>query len=334
MTINIMNQYIKITKKEIETYMKLVFDKKFIKEYNDIFVDKYIKIRYYNFYDNYNYLTIRKKILIILRETAENLIIDNINDRILIEQMCTFFYYNLYFDNVVYYKDLKEKIKKIAKLRKRILKVEEKEFEKKLYNEIINFTNQKKELLKHFDSKYFEIVIKSYPDKRNIYRVNLKNNIKIPLVYSEYAKNKAFNIGLINEDKLKVEYYLVVIKIIKDIIKLNFKRQYILEFAETLLKKEQKINNVLSILDNGVIQEKVCLKIRYEFFYKNKEKIINLMRKGYKFAIIIDSSLECNYRNIELLDIFKFIIINKEQENYEELIKILNTKIKNKIIEI
>ena len=58
MTINIMNQYIKITKKEIETYMKLVFDKKFIKEYNDIFVDKYIKIRYYNFYDNYNYLTI------------------------------------------------------------------------------------------------------------------------------------------------------------------------------------------------------------------------------------------------------------------------------------
>ena len=39
-----------------------------------------------------------------------------------------------------------------------------------------------------------------------------------------YAINKAFQIGLVSEDKLVVEYYLVVLQILKDVLKLNFKK--------------------------------------------------------------------------------------------------------------
>ena len=334
MTINIMNQYIEITKKQINAYMKLVFGNKFIKQYNETFIEKYINIRYYNFYDNFVNSTVRKKILSILKETSENLIIDNIDDRILIEEMCTFFYYILYFDNVVYYKDLKEKIGKVAKLRKRILNKEEEGFVEELYNKIKEYNDQKEELINRFNTEEFEIKVTNYPEKNSIYRVNLKYNIPIPKVYSEYAKNKAFNIGLVNEDKLSIEYYLTVIKVLKDILKLNFKRQYIVEFTDTILKKPQKLKSLLNIINNGAIQDKICLKIRYEKFINNKEEIYSLMRDGYKIAIILDDLFELNYKNLESLEMFKFIIINKDLEYYKEFKKTKNKKIKNRIIEI
>ena len=63
MTSNIMNQYIEITKKQINTFLKLIFEKKFNKKYCDMFIQKYINIRYYNFYDNDINRTVRKKII-------------------------------------------------------------------------------------------------------------------------------------------------------------------------------------------------------------------------------------------------------------------------------
>ena len=334
MTINIMNQYIEITKKQINSYMRLVLGKKFIKSYQEEFLEKYIKIRYYNFYDDLENSTLRKKILNILKRTAEDLIIYNIEDREIIEIMCTFFYYNLYFDNVIYYKDLKEKISKIDKLRKRVFNKEEKDFKDELYNTIIEYNNQKEELLNRFETKEFILKVSNYPDKVGIYRINLKNNIEIPKVYSEYAKNKAFNIGIINEDKLIIEYYLTVIRIIKDIRKLNFKRQYIVEFADTILKKPQKLKKLLNVINNAAIQDKICMKIRYEKFMENKEAIYELMREGYKIAIILDDSFEVDFKNLESLDMFKFIIINKDFEKYKEFNKIKSKKIKNKLIEV
>ena len=120
MTINIMEQYIDITKKQIQEYMQLVFEESFNKEYCDLFTERYINIRYYNYYENEVIETMRRKILEHLKRVGEDIIINNINDRELIENMKVFFYYVLYFDNVVYYKDLRTKINQIAKVKRRI----------------------------------------------------------------------------------------------------------------------------------------------------------------------------------------------------------------------
>ena len=44
-----------LTKLQINTYMKLVFEKQYNKNYIDLFTDRYINIRYYNFYENVVY---------------------------------------------------------------------------------------------------------------------------------------------------------------------------------------------------------------------------------------------------------------------------------------
>ena len=116
-----------------------------------------------------------------------------------------------------------------------------------------------------------------------------------------------------------MEYYLVVVQVLKDILKQNFKRQYIVEFAYTLLNKPKKLNNLLNIINNLATQDKICLKIRYEDFKKKKEEIYELMRNGYRVALIIDNSFEVEYKNIGMLKMFKYIIIDKQSKKYDEI---------------
>ena len=282
---------------------------------------KYIDIRYYNFYDYDTSTTLRRKILDNLRDLSEELAIDNIEDRDIIEEMCIFFYYVLYFDNVIRSKDIEKTIEKIAKLRKRVLNKDDELFKKELIRTVKEYKIQKEKLLEKFDSEEFFIKLTNYPQKLNVYRVNLKYKLKFPLVYSEFAINKAFNVGLINEDKLLIEYYLVTKKVLEDILKQNFTRQYVLEFTDKLLDKPNKLKNLLNIINNTATKDKISIKIKYEFFIENKEKIYNLMRDGFKITIILDNSFKANYKTVETLRVFKYVIVNKDLKNYNEIIK-------------
>ena len=330
MSVNIINKYTDITKKQVNTYMKLVFGNLYNKEYNDRFLDKYINTRYYNFYETDIKETFRARVLSELKDIEETLIINNISDRDLIQKMNSFFQYILYFDDVVKCKDIRKKIERIAKLREKLLRKNSKTFEIKLYEKMMEFKQQKEELLKSFETDDFYLKTSNYPKRYNVYRVNLKHNVEIPIEYSEFAINKAFNSGIIQEDKLIVEYYLVEVNILKDIIKQRFYKQYVVEFSETILKKSKKLKNLLNILNNPITQEKIILKIQYEDYLSHKEKIHDLLRDGYKIAVIIDDSFIINSKNIQTLDIFKFVIVNKQLEIYK---KIKEYRIQN-IIEI
>ena len=332
MTVNVFEQYIELTKKQINSYMKLVFDKEYNKKYTDFFVEKYIDVRYLGYYEENINGTLRKKIIYYLKQTEENMIINNIEDRELIEKICVFFYYIFYFDDVVYCNDLRRKIAKIAKLKERILTKKKPNFEELLYNEMKKWIELKEKFIEKFESKEFYLKLTNYPDTLNIYRVKLEYNIKFPLEYSDFVLNKAFDMGTIKEDKLFVEYYLISIQILKNIIKHNFDKKYIIQFSDTILKKTKKIKSLLNIINNVAVQDRVCLKIRYEDFLINKESIYELMREGYKIAIILDNSFEVEFKNVERLKMFEYVIVNKKLEHYQEIKE--NKKYIHNIIEV
>lgn len=333
MTINIMNEYIRLTRKQITTYLKLIFENTYEKRYDDMYSEKYINARYYNFFKGSENATIRKTILEELRKTYEYAISENFQDKEFIDKLHVFFCYVLYFDHVVYCKDLKNKISQITKLRKKVLNRDNDGFEENLYKEMTSINDEKESLLNKFCVDEFFLKISNYKNMVNVYRVNMKFNLKFPMEYSEMAINKVFHSGITNEDKLVIEYYLISVQIIRDVIKQNFKKQYIVEFAETLLEKPKKIKSILHILDNAVIQDKLCLKIRHEHFIENKETVYELMREGYRFAIILDNSFEANYKNMENLKMFKYVLLNKDSKQYGQVMQ-FNKEVKNNIIEI
>lgn len=320
MSINIVRQYICLTEDTIQEYLKLVFEKKYIKKYCDLFTEKYINIRYFNFYEYDVNATMREKIIKYLKKSAEEMIIDNIDDRKIIEQMTMFYYYVLYFDDVIRYRDIDSLIKRISKLRKRVLEKESDDFEKNLFKIITEYKSKKEKLLSIFESNEFYIKISNYKNKINVYRVNLDYNIKFPIEYSSYAVKKAFTTGIVDEDRLTIEYYLTVIKVLKDVLRQNFEKQYIVEFAITLLEKSKKLKALLKTIEEPVLQDKISLKIRYEDFIQNKEAIYEIMREGYNFTVILDKTFDLNYKNLEKLKIFKYIIVNRDLPYCDEIV--------------
>ena len=105
-----------------------------------------------------------------------------------------------------------------------------------------------------------------------------------------------------------------------------------MEFTNKLLNKPNKLKNLLNIIDNTAIKDKVSIKIKYEFFIENKEKIYELIKEGFKITLILDNSFKVNYKTIDTLEVFKYVILNKDLKNYNEIIK-YKQNIKN-IIEI
>ena len=60
--------------------------------------------------------------------------------------------------------------------------------------------------------------------------------------------------------------------------------------------------------------------------------IYELMRNGFKIAVILDSTVNTERTEIERLNIFSYILINKDASYYDDIMK--NKKILRNIIEI
>ena len=218
-------------------------------------------------------------------------------------------------------KNIEKITENIYKLRIKIFKKNNPEIKQELIQMIEESKNSQKELLDKFDSNNFFLKMSNYKGIDYVQKVNLKYNIDFPIIYSVLAIEKAFNTGIIQEDKLFIEYYLVTVKVINDIIKGKFTKQYIVEFSESLFNKKEKINRLLKLIENPAIQDKVSIKTTYNTFIKNKEAIYELMRNGFRIAIILDESFDIENENIEKLRIFKFILVNKNLNYCSRLMK-------------
>lgn len=86
----------------------------------------------------------------------------------------------------------------------------------------------------------FSLKLSDYNSINDVQRVSLKYHMKFSEIFSSTAIERAFNTGTTNEDKLFVEYNMISAQIIKDIIKGNFKKQYIVDSQILYLKKSKK----------------------------------------------------------------------------------------------
>lgn len=320
MTSNVMQEYIKITEEEVISYIKLIFERTYNKKIALRYMDAYMNVRFYNFYPKDENLTFRKNYLNAIKEQELNIVRDMPEKRKLIENMGLFFYYILYFDKISYRVDIDEIIEKLYKIRKKLLKKDNENFKKDFYNIFKAYSAKKEEFLKKFDTEEFILKITPYEGANNANRVNIKYNVKFPMIYSNQAIENVFNSGLIAEDKLFVEYNLMTVEIIQDILKGNFKKQYIIEFNTDLFKKNRKLTSLLNIINNSAVQDKINLKITYKEFLQNKDKIYELMRDGFRFAVILDNSFEPAYGNFERLNAFNYTIASKKLEYYDKVI--------------
>lgn len=325
---NVMNEYIKITKKFITDYFRLILGNKFVRKISDEFAENYIQTRYYDIDENINRNELKKEILKKLDIKKKQLIQEYPENKETIEILRIFYNYIPYFDYVIQTKEIEKIIINICEKRKQVLNKENEDFIEKLTKLEEIHIKEIQDILKKMESNEFYLELKKISEKPEVQEAKLKFNIKFPIIYSDFAIEKAFETGNTKEDKQFVEYYLLTERVIKDIIQGKTKKQYIVELVDTTLKKKQKLKRLLEIIDNSFMQDKISLKLNYKDYAKNKLNITELIRQGFKIAIVLDDTFEFKIAELKRLEIFQFVLIEEKNKYYDEIIKNRN-KLKN-----
>ena len=325
MNYNIIDEYIKYIKKSFSSLFKIVFKDAFKKSFYVTFLDKYISVRYY---DETNYHSEKDFIKRINRELVDIYgdIIDedNVDD---LKNMIAFFAYVVYFDDILIVEKDMEIINSL--INDSLFNFENKdELKQQIKDWYISFKEGKERFNNVIETKYFNVVEEKL--RRNLSYLVLEHNVKISNLYSEYAINKVYTTGIINEDKLFITYILASHMVLNNAINLDFSRKYMVPIASSLFEKEKKFVRLINILNNPLAKNSISIRITYTDYISNKNKIDKLINEGYSFGLEIDEKYSGNLTELIL---FPYVLIDGENEYYETFISNKDV-IRSKIIKI
>ena len=240
---NIIEKYIKYVENFLLNYYRLLLNTSYERKMVDPFINKYIDVRYYNnsiYEKEQNFIErINKE----LKLVAKELIVQNQEKTEKIKNIFALFGYILYIDDCIPYTNLKTLLKTLFE-DENIKLTYDLETKEKFTELVKNFINQKKEFLKLFNSKEFNLKFKRL--KRNLFLTELEQNCNINPLYSEYAINKAFTTGIVLENKFYLTCLLLSGEVLKNTINLDYNKNYVVDFPITLFTKSKKINRYLN----------------------------------------------------------------------------------------
>lgn len=306
---NNIDKYIKFIKDYLTEYFKLIVKDKYKKIVYNEMLNTYIDIRYFNKYDK-KYKQIEKNIEYYIQENLRTLIEEDNKLVKNVNELYYFFWYLLYLDNTLEYDNLDKLIDKIIIDRKEKLDLND-DITKELKSLVKESEKKKNNFFNEYLSDTFNLELKS-TNIKNVYNVLLSYNIKFPKIYSSYSINRVFKSDIISEDMCFIEYNLISKIVLDNILNKEYLKEYLVDFPFIITSKKEKTNRLLNIITNDLIRENVIIKVTYEYYTKYKSFISDLIKDGVKFAVIIDDTFDYEESSIIWLNIFTYIITNKE----------------------
>ena len=317
---NIIEKHINKTQKRFRKYLSLILKSKYNRTISDELIQTYIEARYYNYGVDEDIKFFYRRIYDALVRKANKLVSKQPDKKQIIENTVVFFQYFFYFDNVRTNMDVNDVIQLIAE--KRITRVktklmENQEFIVELTKLVKEDMKETDELLEAYDSDEFDIEFRRVDQKvNNYFYTDLLYFFDFPELFSKEAINEVFNTDIIAEDKLFVEYPMITNIALKDILVGSFNRVYVVDFAASLLKKKKKMEQLITVMENQAAQDKIYFEVKYDDFNNNKEEVYNLMKRGFKFALLMDENMKpLAADELKILDVFSCIISNPNDVN-------------------
>ena len=306
---NNIDKYIKFIKDYLTEYFKLIVKDKYKRIVYNEMLNTYIDIRYFNKYDK-KYKQIEKNIEYYIQENLRTLIEEDNKLVKNVNELYYFFWYLLYLDNTLEYDNLDKLIDKIIIDRKEKLDLND-DITKELKSLVKESEKKKNNFFNEYLSDTFNLELKS-TNIKNVYNVLLSYNIKFPKIYSSYSINRVFKSDIISEDMCFIEYNMISKIVLDNIINKEYNKECLVDFPFIITSKKEKTNRLLNIITNDLIRENVIIKVTYEYYTKYKSFISDLIKDGVKFAVIIDDTFDYEESSIIWLNIFTYIITNKD----------------------
>ncbi|MBR3161154.1 MAG: hypothetical protein IKF19_00280 [Bacilli bacterium] len=314
MSCNVIKEYVEFNKNNFKIYTEKMMDKYFDEEIFNKYADKYVSIRYYNSEPAVR-ATLEYNLNHYLNQIYEK------DKNTISEFILKLFRLYYYIDNVAdfdYSKDLPIFVETLNTIREEKVGIKDPNFSKEITELLLSNQKRQVDFINNLNSHEFYLEYKKIP-KKETYNIKLKYEIQIPKLYSKFAIRKVWETTMITENKYKIEYYLLNQQILKDMIDGVFNKDYLVDFKNTILKKENILKKTLEIINNDIAKDLITIKINYEDFIYHKDTILSLIKEGYQFALIIDEKYINSNDNKNIIDIFKYIIINNKDYLTETL---------------
>ncbi len=327
---NIVQKHITDTQKRFKKYFSMILKSKYDREVADELIQAYIDSRYYNYGVDNNIRIFHRRIYEAIKVKAETLREELPDKTELIDYTQELFQYFFYFDYVRKNVEISEVIKLISEKREKkynLRNPDTKNFIKEFSNLVESDLDKINHLLNLYDStKDFEITLKKIED--NMYRVKLLYNFEFPEIFSKQIIEETFETDVIGEDRLFVEYPMIANEVLKEILNGNFNKIYVVDFATGLLKKKKKLEQLLEILENQAAQDKIYFEIKFEDFVKNKKAVFEMIKRGFKFALVTNSEMpKFTKDELQITEVFGCILadtndVNKKKYKNDKIIEI------------
>lgn len=329
---NIIEKHILKTQKRFKKYCNLILKSKYDRVIAEELIARYIDARYYNFEVDESIKIFYRRIFDSIKKRSLELIKVTPEKKEIIDYTTDLFQYFFYFDFVRNNMEVDHIINKIADMRATRLNIKSAEtadFIQGFAKLVEEDTLEVQENLDLYYSDDFELEVKKINSKnKEFYRVKLLYNFELPKIFSQEAIDEVYNTDIIAEDKLFVEYPMVLNMTLIDILNGVFDKFYIVDFSVDLLSKKKKLEQILQMLDNQAAQDKIVFEVGFEEFKENKTEIFKLIKRGFGFALRTNENMPIfTIDEIKILDIFDCIIVHPDDVNKSKYKK-------KKIIEI
>lgn len=325
MEYNVISRYVDFLKREYHNFFKIMFGDKYQKKLCEPFLDRYICVRYFNetsFTSDKDIISRLNKELVDVYDS----VVDDDNEE-MIKNIVALFGYIIYFDDVCQVIEEAVLINVLAE-DEDITIEHDHNIKKDIKAWYINFKKKKEKFNNTIMTRDFDLIEERL--YRKIYYLVLKHNVKISNLYSEFAIDKAYNSGLINEDKLFITLILSSLLVLNNAINMDFSRYYVVDMASSLFNKDKKLNRLFNAINNSLAKRNIAMRISYTDYLNNRDKINKLINDGYAFGVIIDDKFDGNLNELIL---FSYVFVDEENEYYDVLVS-QKDKIKSKIIKI
>ena len=340
---NIIEKAMVIKEDELEELIKTINLDKELKvnepTIKDIFLKSYIDAKYYNNCGDINVNYDGRNVLTRIDE-----VLDLVKDKLIEDYKGTdnnyknkVIKYNIIFKIINYI----EKNAKINELDEKKKRYKDKLLEylntdyltnsdiDKLVSKLIKITKTYRSMLKYsldkmqtslFSIKYSKI------NNSKIYGAKIEHNLSFSKVYSDYIIEKTYNEGIVAEDKLAVLLNILSTKIVNNMLDGNFSLKYLIYIPFDLYEKTTKIGNIFEMFEDEFAKNSIIVLLNYREFNKKSTIIKNFIKKGYKFAINIGSSI-VKESDLEIMYIVDYIFIENEEDS-----KQIPKDLRNKVI--
>lgn len=196
----------------------------------------------------------------------------------------------------------------------------------RLYQGMINYS------LKKLDTNTFNLNLHQVANKKQLYALELEHNITFSKVYSDYIIDKTYKEGVIAEDKVIIEMTLASIKLVTDMLNSSFNKKYILYVPETIYSKENKLNKLLSMMEDEYAKNNIFILVKFKSLVKNIKLIKELKKSGYRFVLVFDENIDIKTRERSYINIAEYVFINKKAMDPTNIIANIPEDLINNII--